>query len=209
MTENKYQFLICQARRARASFLLVLLLTSGCSSLAVMSHVPLSTLSRLATLKVEDVDPDQLRVAARLPSVLEPRPQGAKVQITVLRSGATSKVTESFTLEPVTQPTELAPLAAWEQPGAHVWLYRLMPADVVRLRYVVAEGSAPSTGSSVSISAGVDACHRAPLGSQALPATTLLRVNRSGYFVLVDSLDLRSVVSDTDLDRNVPGCAAP
>jgi hypothetical protein len=173
-----------------------------------MSHVPLSTVSRLSTLKVNDIDADQLRVAARLPSALEPRPQGVKVQLAISRAGETAKVSESFTLEPVTQPAELAPLAAWEQPGAHLWLYRLMPADVVRLRHIVAEGSAPSPGSSVSISAGVDACHRAALGSQALPTTTLLRVNGSGYFALVDGLDLRSLVSDADLERNVPGCAA-
>jgi hypothetical protein len=172
-----------------------------------MSHVPLSTMSRLSTLKANDIDADQLRVAARLPSALEPRPQGVKVQLTISRAGETSKATESFTLEPVTHPTEFAPLAAWERPGAHVWLYRLMPADVVRLRHIVEENSAPSAASSVSVSAGVDACHRAPLGSLALPTTTLLRVNGSGYFALVDGLDLRSLVSDTDLERNVPSCA--
>jgi hypothetical protein len=192
---------------AAGASLFLLASLSGCTSLAVMRHVPLATMSRLASLKMTDIDPDQLRVAARLPSALEPRPQGVKLQLDVASSPATPAAHEAFILESVGEPAEHSPLAAWQRPGARIWLYRLAPADVVRLRQITS-GASEKGGASLSISAGVDACHRAPLDSAALPATTLLRTNASGYFVLVEDLDLRSLVSDQDIATKIPACAA-
>jgi len=36
----------------------------GCASIAVMSHIPVSTMSRLFALKLANIDPEELRVAA-------------------------------------------------------------------------------------------------------------------------------------------------
>ena len=65
----------------RAGALLAAVFASGCANLAVMSHVPLSTMSRLSSLKLAEIDPAELRLAARLPDALEPRSHGVKVRI--------------------------------------------------------------------------------------------------------------------------------
>lgn len=107
-------------------------------------------------------------------------------------------------LEPAVEPHERAALAGFQRPGTRLSSYRLSRADVARLqRVITAAGSAQST---VSISAGVEACRRSPLGTQPLPTTTFLRTDASGYFVLAEDLDLRSVVSEQDLATKVPPC---
>ena len=60
----------------RSISLLFLMLFTGCSSLHVMSHVPLSTMSRLSAMKLAEIEPAQLRVAARMPEHFEPRKDG-------------------------------------------------------------------------------------------------------------------------------------
>jgi hypothetical protein len=71
-------------RSARlAGVLLATALVDGCANLTIMSHVPLSTMSRLSSLKLAEIEPAELRLAARLPDALEPRPRGVKVRIDV------------------------------------------------------------------------------------------------------------------------------
>ena len=96
-----------------------------------ISHVPLATMSRLASLTLADIDPEQLRVAARLPAALEPRPQGVKVRIDrkTAKGGAHS---EEFVLESVTQPSELAPLSKHQRAGTRLSIFRLSSADAGR-----------------------------------------------------------------------------
>jgi hypothetical protein len=180
--------------------LITALLLAGCSSLHVMSHVPLSTMSRLSSLQVSKIEPAALRVAARLPTHLEPRPVGVKVNFTI-EAKETSK--SEFVLEPAQTPAELAELSKFQLPGARLWSFRLSEADAARVLQLIK--ASPSDGRS-SVSIGVDACHRGPLGTQPLPTTTLLRTDVSGYFVLTEDLDLRSVVSESDLASKVPPC---
>lgn len=101
--------------RLALALALVALLT-GCTNLHIMSHVPISTMSRLSTMTIRDIDPQQLRVAARLPTVLEPRPQGVKVRLEIVRGGGTAK-SEELALEAATESGELLPVAKWERPG--------------------------------------------------------------------------------------------
>ena len=192
--------------RLALALALVALLT-GCTNLRVMSHVPISTMSRLSTMTIKDIDPQQMRVAARLPAVLEPRPQGVKVRLEIVRAGGTAQ-SEELALEAATQSGELLPVAKWERPGARLWVYRLSAADIARVKRLMGEVSVVSGASAVSISAGVDACYRALLGLAALPTTTLLRTNATGYFVLTEDLDLRGVVSARDFASKVPPCDA-
>lgn len=181
--------------------LLFLMLSTGCSSLQVMSHVPLSTMSRLSAMKLAEIEPAELRVAARMPEQLEPRKDGVKVLITVGPSDA-SKV--EFVLEPAVEPQELASLSGFRRGGARLWSYRLSSADVARLQRIIATGS--SEQRDVAISAGVDACRQGPLGDKPLPTTTFLRIDATGFLVLAEDLDLRSVVSERDLATKVPPC---
>lgn len=179
--------------------LLLAMLLPGCSSLHVMSHVPLSTMSRLSAMKLAEIQPAQLRVAARMPEHIEPRNGGVKVTIAV----GPSKM--EFTLEPAAEENELAALSRFQRPGTRLWSYRLSPADSARLERVLATSSGGGQ-TQVSIAAGVDACRRGSLGSAPLPTTTFLRTDAAGFLVLAEDLDLRSVVSAGDLAAKVPPC---
>lgn len=191
----------------RMSVLLSSILLSGCANLHVMSHVPLSTLSRLSSLSIAEIAPADLRVAARLPANLEPRQGGVKVRLALPATSRAKGMSEEFVLEPALAPSELSPLSAHSRSGSRLWVYRLARADVDRLNKMLYAGNSPAERAGISIAASADACHRKPLGSAALPTTMFLRTNASGYFVLTEDLDFRSVVSDRDLATKVPPCA--
>lgn len=179
-------------------------LLSGCASMEVMSHMPLTTMSRLAGMTMDDIDPSSLRVAARLPERLAPRPRGVKIVLDI--GGALGATHEEFILEPETAAAELELLAGNAQRDSKLWVYRLSSSDVTRLRQII-DRSRGARASSVSIAAGVDACHLAPLGQVALPTTTFLRTNATGYFVVTENLDLRAIVPEADLVSKIPACA--
>ena len=191
----------------RIAVLTVLAATlSGCTSVYVMSHVPTATLARLSAMTVADVDPAELRVATRLPKVLEPQPGGVKVMLG-LSVPQGRRRTETFLLEAASTPSEMAAVAKFQRPDASLWVYRLSAEDVLRLRRIIDATTQASGRKDISISAGVDACHRGPLGEGALPSTTILRTNASGYFVLAEELNIRSLVSAGVLAAKVPACA--
>lgn len=193
---------------ARAARLLsVAVLLQGCTSLHVMSHVPLTTLSRLSSMKLAEIDPAALRVAARMPERIEPRKDGVKVRIAVAASGRNAGPNEEFVLEPVTEPHEVSALASHRRQGTGLWTYRLSAGDAARLQRIMASSTGTKDGGRVTIAAGVDACHRGSLGSEPLLTTTFLRTNASGYLVLTEDLDLRSVVSERELATKVPPCS--
>ena len=195
--------MICRGRTTRVAGALLAAASAGaCANLTVISHVPLSTMSRLASLKLAEIDPAELRVAARLPDALEPRSHGVKVRIDVVEMKHGKYSTAELILEPA-DPSELAPLSGQRRAGHRTWVYRLSLSDVDRLKALIA---AASGGSGVSIAAGVEACYRKPYGSAALPTTTFLKTNATGFFVLTEDLDLRSIVSQQDLASRVPPC---
>jgi len=194
----------CRGRTTRvAGALLGAAIAGGCASLTVMSHVPLSTMSRLASLKLAEIDPAELRVATRLPDALEPRSHGVKVRIDVAGMKHGRDSTAELILEPAVETSELAPLSAQRRSGHRIWAYRLSHSDVDRLKALIA---AASGASGVSIAAGVEACYRKPYGSAALSTTTFLKTNATGFFVLTEDLDLRTIVSQQDLALRVPPC---
>jgi hypothetical protein len=160
-------------------------------------------MSRLSSLKLAEIDPAELRVAARLPDALEPRSHGVKVRIEV--PGLTDRKNSAveLVLELTADASELAPLSAQRRTGHRIWVYRLSRSDVDRLKTLIAEAVGAS---GVSLSAGVEACHRKPYGSAALPTTTFLKTNVTGFFVLTEGLDLRRVVSEQHLAARVPPC---
>lgn len=173
-------------------------LLCGCASLHVMSHVPLSTMSRLSAMKLAEIEPAQLRVAARMPEHLEPRKDGVKVTVAV----GSSRM--ELTLEPAAEPRELVSLSRFERRGTRIWSFRLSSSDTARLERVIA--TAGGGQRQVSIAAGVDACHRRPLGTAPLLTTTFLRTDASDFLVLAEDLDLRSVVPEAQLAAKVPPC---
>jgi len=186
-----------------ASIAFMSTLLGGCTSLAVMSHVPVSTMVRLASLKLAEIVPSELRVAARLPEALEPRRDGVKVRLDVSGSSPAARRSADIVLEPAIEPGELARLSAHMRAGFRIWVYRLSAPDVERLKRFIAEAGGRS---GVSIATGVDACHRKPLGEGRLLTTTFLRTHATDYFILTEELDLHSVVSERDLAARVPPC---
>jgi hypothetical protein len=160
-------------------------------------------MSRLATLKLGELDPAELRVAARLPEALEPRQGGVKVRIDVARKKQDGATKAELILEPAAEPMEFAPLAPYRRAGDQIWVYRLSAGDANRLQHMIDEAGGAS---GVSIAAGVDACYRQPYGAAALPTTTFLRTNAAGFIVLTRDLDLRSIVSEQDLASRLPPC---
>ncbi len=192
---------------SRAVALLIsALLLQGCTNLHVMSHVPLSTMSRLSSLRLAEIEPAELRVAARMPEHIEPRRDGVKVRIDVAASGQTAGFRDDLTLEAAVEPDEFSALSSHRRGGTRLWVYRLSGSDVTRLRRTNALAAGRPEVARVSIAVGVDACSRAPLGSARLETTTFLRTNASGFFVLTEDLDLRSVVPERDLATKVPPC---
>ncbi len=189
---------------ALVASLLGLLLLSACASVAVMSSVPLSTMSRLSSLTLAEIDPGELRVAVRLPDGLEPRPLGVRVTIEVAGKERAVPGPHVLVLVPAAEPADSAPLESYRRTGTRLWIYRLSTEDAARLKRLMAAGDG---GTGASIAAGVEACWRRPLGASPLPTTTLLRTGRTGYFVLADDLDLRRVVSDADFADRVPACS--
>ena len=187
-----------------AGYVLAVALAGGCADLTVMSHVPLSTMSRLSSLKLAEVEPAELRVAARLPDALEPRQGGVKVHVRITGRKQSGAAEAELILEPAAEPSELAPLSPYRRSGDQIWVYRLSASDVDHLKHLIDEAGGAS---GVSIAAGVDACYRKPYGSAALPTTTFLRTNATGFIVLTRDLDLRSIVSEQDLASRVPPCA--
>jgi hypothetical protein len=179
-------------------------LVAGCGNLHVMRHVPLSSMSRLSSLTVADIDPMLLQVATRLPTALEPAPGGATMQIS---RGQGAPLNETFVLDAVTSTDETAALSAHARPGAQLWVFRLASGDMDRFRRVLAATTRDgAVQPGVTQSASVNACHRRPLAGLPLPTTTLLRTNASGYFVLLDDLDLRSVLKGSDITTRIAAC---
>jgi hypothetical protein len=168
-----------------------------------MSHVPLSTMARLSSMKLAEIEPTELRVAASLPDALEPRPRGVTVRIDVAGQNHSKNAETELVLERAVEPSELAPLSPHRRAGYQIWVFRLSPDDVDRLKRLIDEAGGAS---GVSIAAGVEACHRKPYGSAALPTTTFLRTGGT-FFLLTEDLDLRSIVSQQDLASRVPPCA--
>lgn len=183
-------------------------LAMGCTSLHVLSHVPLSTMQRLWSFDVMSLQTDVFRIGARLPDTLQPRE--VKVTIDVKRDGDRRRVELDLVAEDI--QTELAQLRRYEKKGFRVFIYRASAADVARIETLRAEmiagqkGEGPARGASGQISVGVKACRTGELGVGPLPTTTLMRTDTSGYFVLVDDLDLRSVISPDLLEKEVPKC---
>ncbi len=172
--------------------------------MTVMSHIPLASLARLIALDVSKLDPRELRVAARLPAGLEPRKGGVKVALESWSENEKKMARTELVLTDAMESSELAPLAADAISGMKIWAYKIDPRDFDRLERLRAEAAGHGHG---SISVGVDACHRGPLREGPLRSTTYLRVDASGYFKVVDDIDLRSIISEADIDSNIPACA--
>ena len=186
----------------KLSLLLVALTLTACTA------IPLKTMYKLATTDPMSVDPKIIRTAARMPEWIEPRPNGAKLEISAEIAGQQSK--ETFILQSVPLSLEQGNLQAEAKPGFNLYVYRVNPADIPRLETFRAEVRAKkAAGLKVkgSMGASVDACYKGELRAGKILVSNYLRLNLDeGYLPVLVDFNLRDEIDGKSLAELLPAC---
>lgn len=182
-----------------ALLLLGLLAVTGCS------HMPVTSMVKLARIDFETTDPAQLRAAIKLPRTLRPQPNGVLLRIAV-RVGRAPEEARDFMLRELPESGELVREAS---AGSHVFAYRIDDSDLARLRAfrgeLIAKKSSGQKGS-ISISVRPQACKVGELAEGPVFFTTYLRTAETkDYVPLARDVDLRSIVPDAAV-AGIPRC---
>jgi hypothetical protein len=176
------------------------------------SHMPVTSMVRLARVDFETSDPAQLRAAIKLPRTLRPRPNGVALRIAV-QVGRAPEEARDFMLRELPEPAELTREAGAD---SHIFAYRIDDADLARLAAFRAEliarkSSAQSSGQkgSISISVRPQACKTGELPDGPLYFTTYLRTAETkNYVALARDVDLRSIVPNAAVVAEIPRCGS-
>ncbi|MEP9350236.1 hypothetical protein [Xanthobacter sp. KR7-225] len=177
--------------------LALLLLAAGCS------HIPLTSLPKLASLDPAALDLSALRAAMRAPDTLRPEPGGATLTMSFWVAGAeTRKTTIDAALEEDTAVARAA-LKAEEKPGFRITVFRLSEDGRRRLEAARDEvrnlkAREATTGSRVrgSLSVGAKACAAGALPDGPLLLSTYLRTEPTGDFIpLTVDLDVKALAA--------------
>ena len=119
---------------------LVMLAMSGCS------HMPVTSMVKLARVDFETSDPAQLRAAIKLPRTLRPQPNGVALRIAV-QVGRAPEEARDFMLRELPEPAELTREAGAD---SHIFAYRIDDSDLARLTAfrseLIARKSSPKLG---------------------------------------------------------------
>lgn len=182
------------------------LATAGCA------YMPFSTIYRLKSFDLGAFDPAALRIAIRIHEAIERRP-GAVVHIETRAEGKeTPQEVVDVALESVTQPAELAPLAAMAQEGEKLFLYRIAPKDVARVRKLQEDGKARTQAgvkTQVEIKPEPKGCLAQPLPPGPLYADLIARIEpNEPYFTVLRRVELRGELANrgVDLAEHLPPC---
>ena len=181
---------------------LVMLAMSGCS------HMPVTSMVKLARVDFETSDPAQLRAAIKLPHTLRPRPNGVALRIAV-KVGPAPEEARDFMLRELPEPAELV-----RETGAdsHIFAYRIDDSDLARLAAfraeLIAKKSSGQKGS-ISISVRPQACKSGELPDGPVYFTTYLRTAETkDYVALARDVDLRSIAPDPAAVAGIPRCGS-
>lgn len=185
------------------SLLTVTLLLSACTA------IPVKTLYKLATTDPMTLDPKIIRTAARMPNWLEPRNNGATLDISAQIEGEKlNKAT--FILQAVPLALAEKDLAAKAQPGFDLYVYRVNPDDLTRLeafRESIRAKKAAGAKVKGSMSASVDACHKGEIKAGAILVSNYLRLDmQEGYLPVIEDYDLRKELDEQGLAKSLPPC---
>jgi hypothetical protein len=195
--------LVTFARRGLAIVLFAVV--AGCS------HVPVSTMYKLWSFDVLAADPAAIRAAARYPASLAPRPGGAKLTLTITGAKGGAPDVRVYVLEETTEAPELTQVSPYRRDGYPIRVYRLSEQDAANVRALLKElreAKQRAEQRSGSIGVAIDACHTGEMPKKAILTSTYLKlVAASGYMTVLEDVDLRKEVGDTDLAKNVPPCA--
>lgn len=177
------------------------------------AYVPFEAMYRLKSFDMGSFDPAALRIAIRISDAVQRRP-GAVVKVETVFAGdeATRKAHE-IALESVTEPKELIPLSSFQQAGETVFLYRIAPRDVERVRALQEQGKAASQNakgkSSVEVKAEPKACLARPIPPGPLHADLIARIApQDPYFTVLRRVELRGELANrgVDLAEHLPPC---
>lgn len=187
-------------------FLPCLLLLLPVMALAGCSHMPVTSMVKLARVDFETSDPAQLRAAIKLPRTLRARPNGVALRIAV-QVGRGPEEARDFMLREIPEPAELTREAG---AGSHIFAYRIDDADLARLAAfraeLIAKKSSGQKGS-ISISVRPQACKVGELPDGPITFSTYLRTAETKeYVALARDVDLRSIVSNAAVVAEIPRC---
>lgn len=181
----------------------ILLLAAGCS------HVPLTSLPRLASLDPATMDLAVLRAAVRAPDALRPVPGGATLTMSFWLAGSeTRKSMVSAALEEDSAAAVRAALKADEKAGYRITVFRLsedgrrqLEAARDQVRSLKAREAASGSRVRGALSVGVKGCAATPLPDGPILLSTYLRDQPSGAFIpLVVDLDLKALAAEAGAD---------
>ena len=181
--------------------ILLMLAMAGCS------HMPVTSMVKLARVDFETSDPVQLRAAIKLPRTLRPRPNGVALRIAV-QVGRAPEEARDFILREMPEPAELTREASAD---SHIFAYGIDDSDLTRLAAfraeLIAKKSSGQKGS-ISISVRPQACQAAgELADGPVYFTTYLRTAETkDYVALARDVDLRSIVPDPAAVAGIPRC---
>jgi hypothetical protein len=181
---------------------LVMLAMAGCS------HMPVTSMVKLARVDFETSDPAQLRAAIKLPRTLRPQPNGVALRITV-QVGRAPEEARDFMLRELPEPAELTREAG---AGSQIFAYRIDDADLARLAAfraeLIAKKSSGQRGS-ISISVRPQACKAGELPDGPIYFSTHLRTAETkDYVALTRDVDLRSIVPNAAVVAEIPRCGS-
>jgi hypothetical protein len=182
--------------------ILLMLAMAGCS------HMPVTSMVKLARVDFETSDPVQLRAAIKLPRTLRPRPNGVALRIAV-QVGRAPEEARDFILREMPEPAELTREASAD---SHIFAYRIDDSDLARLAAfraeLIAKKSSGQKGS-ISISVRPQACKSGELLDGPVYFTTYLRTAETkDYVALARDVDLRSIVPDPATVAGIPRCGS-
>jgi hypothetical protein len=177
-------------------------------AMAGCSHMPVTSMVKLARVDFETSDPVQLRAAIKLPRALRPRPNGVALRIAV-QVGRAPEDARDFTLREIPEPAELTREAG---AGSHIFAYRIDDSDLARLAAfraeLIAKKSSGQKGS-ISISVRPQACKAGELPDGPITFTTYLRTAETkDYVALTRDVDLRSIVPNAAVVAEIPRCGS-
>jgi hypothetical protein len=181
---------------------LMMLAMAGCS------HMPVTSMVKLARVDFETSDPAQLRAAIKLPRTLRPQPKGVALRIAV-QVGRAPEEARDFMLRELPEPAELTREAG---AGSHIFAYRIDDADLARLAAFRAELIAKKSSgqrASISISVRPQACKAGELPDGPIYFSTYLRTAETkDYVALAHDVDLRSIVPNATVVTEIPRCGS-
>jgi hypothetical protein len=182
--------------------ILLMLAMTGCS------HMPVTSMVKLARVDFDTSDPVQLRAAIKLPRTLRPRPNGVALRIAV-QVGRAPEEARDFILREMPEPAELTREASTD---SHIFAYRIDDSDLARFiafrGELIAKKSSGQKGS-ISISVRPQACKSGELPDGPVYFTTYLRTAETkDYVALARDVDLRSIVPDPAAVAGIPRCGS-